>query len=145
MAISALPKNWTAPVPSTSRLTPPISARPLLPVSQSYLTYVHLHTTHNLDFAAHDAHHASIQASLPSGDVVEDDLGVGDEEETDELLNLDPKEWKKQDHYAVLGLSHLRYKATAAQIKIAHRKKVLKHHPDKKAGSVSASNATTNG
>lgn len=24
----------------------------------------------------------------------EDDLGVGDERETDELLSLDPKEWK---------------------------------------------------
>jgi len=35
----------------------------------------------------------------------------------------------------VLGLSHLRYKATDDQIKIAHRKKVLKHHPDKKANS----------
>jgi DnaJ homolog subfamily C member 2 len=75
---------------------------------------------------------------------MEDDLGVGDEEETAELLALDPKEWKvckpkqtlylsiqsahshgdpsriqKQDHYAVLGLSHLRYKATDDQIKIA--------------------------
>ncbi|KZT59252.1 DnaJ-domain-containing protein, partial [Calocera cornea HHB12733] len=46
----------------------------------------------------------------------------------------DPKEWKKQDHYKVLGLSKFRYKATQDQIKIAHRKKVLKHHPDKKAG-----------
>ncbi|KAF8581814.1 DnaJ-domain-containing protein [Ramaria rubella] len=64
-----------------------------------------------------------------------DDLGVGDEEETVDLLLLDPKEWKKQDHYKVLGLSHLRYKATQDQIKIAHRKKVLKHHPDKKAGA----------
>ena len=70
---------------------------------------------------------------------VEDDLGVGDEEETEDLLTLDAKEWKvgiyfesiievvlitrfliqKQDHYAVLGLSHLRYKATDEQIKIA--------------------------
>lgn len=32
---------------------------------------------------------------------------------------LDPKEWKKQDHYEVLGLSALRYKATDDQIKIA--------------------------
>jgi DnaJ family protein C protein 2 len=37
-----------------------------------------------------------------------------------------------QDHYAVLGLSKYRYKATDEQIKRAHRKKVLKHHPDKK-------------
>ncbi|GJJ14566.1 hypothetical protein Clacol_008831 [Clathrus columnatus] len=64
-----------------------------------------------------------------------DDLGVGEEEETVDLLLLDPKEWKKQDHYKVLGLSHLRYTATEEQIKVAHRKKVLKHHPDKKAGS----------
>lgn len=40
-----------------------------------------------------------------------------------------------QDHYAVLGLSKYRYKATEDQIKRAHRKKVLKHHPDKKAAS----------
>lgn len=40
---------------------------------------------------------------------------------------------QEQDHYAVLGLSKYRYKATEEQIKRAHRKKVLKHHPDKKA------------
>lgn len=40
-----------------------------------------------------------------------------------------------QDHYAVLGLSKYRYKATDEQIKKAHRKKVLKHHPDKKAAA----------
>lgn len=40
-----------------------------------------------------------------------------------------------QDHYAVLGLSKYRYKATPDQIKRAHRKKVLRHHPDKKAAA----------
>jgi len=39
-----------------------------------------------------------------------------------------------------MGLSHLRYKATQDQIKIAHRKKVLKHHPDKKAGAAGQTN-----
>jgi DnaJ family protein C protein 2 len=34
-----------------------------------------------------------------------------------------------------LGLSKYRYKATEDQIKRAHRKKVLRHHPDKKAAS----------
>ncbi|EEB07967.1 zuotin [Schizosaccharomyces japonicus yFS275] len=58
-----------------------------------------------------------------------------DEPEDPEMLRADPKEWKKQDHYAVLGLSKYRYKATFEQIKKAHLKKVLKHHPDKKASS----------
>jgi DnaJ family protein C protein 2 len=40
-----------------------------------------------------------------------------------------------QDHYAVLGLSKYRYRATEDQIKRAHRKKVLRHHPDKKAAA----------
>ena len=70
----------------------------------------------------------------------EDDLGVEDEEEPQELLNLDPKDWKvrllfswkffcplltcffyrqKQDHYAVLGLTHVRSTASLERIKIA--------------------------
>lgn len=40
-----------------------------------------------------------------------------------------------QDHYAVLGLSKHRWRATPDQIKRAHRKKVLRHHPDKKAAA----------
>jgi DnaJ family protein C protein 2 len=52
---------------------------------------------------------------------------VGDEPESKELLLLDPKEWKKQDHYEVLGLSALRYKATDDQIKIARAFSFLLH------------------
>ncbi|KAM4749534.1 dnaJ homolog subfamily C member 2 [Rhinophrynus dorsalis] len=48
------------------------------------------------------------------------------------LKTLDPKDWKNQDHYAVLGLKNLRYKATQKQIKAAHKAMVLKHHPDKR-------------
>ncbi|WWC73841.1 uncharacterized protein I206_107813 [Kwoniella pini CBS 10737] len=59
--------------------------------------------------------------------------GLGEEEEPSHVLSQDPKEWKKQDHYAVLGLGHLRYKAHDEHIRIAHRRKVLRHHPDKKA------------
>ena len=43
-----------------------------------------------------------------------------------------------QDHYAVLGLSRHRYRATESQIKTAHRKKVLRHHPDKRAATGSS-------
>ncbi|KAJ1896060.1 Zuotin [Coemansia sp. IMI 209127] len=63
-------------------------------------------------------------------------LSVGDEEdeeESEELLLSDPKQWKDQDHYEVLGLSKLRYRATLDDIIKNQRKKVLRHHPDKKA------------
>ncbi|KAI9098043.1 hypothetical protein DFS34DRAFT_714420 [Phlyctochytrium arcticum] len=54
-----------------------------------------------------------------------------DEPESARLLKSDPLKWKEQDHYAVLGLSKLRYKANDDDIKRAYRRKVLKHHPDK--------------
>ncbi|TPX37643.1 hypothetical protein SmJEL517_g00590 [Synchytrium microbalum] len=54
------------------------------------------------------------------------------DDETDDLLMSDPDNWKDQDHYRILGLSKLRYKATEDDIRRAYRKKVLKHHPDKK-------------
>uniref|UniRef100_A0A3Q3AIN2 Uncharacterized protein n=1 Tax=Kryptolebias marmoratus TaxID=37003 RepID=A0A3Q3AIN2_KRYMA len=42
-------------------------------------------------------------------------------EEHPMLRTLDPKDWKNQDHYAVLGLPHLRYRATQRQIKAARK------------------------
>jgi DnaJ family protein C protein 2 len=47
------------------------------------------------------------------------------------LSSLCPKTWRDQDHYKVLGLSKLRYRATPGQIKTAYRQKVLRYHPDK--------------
>lgn len=64
-----------------------------------------------------------------------DDDGEISEPEDPLMLQRDPKDWRGQDHYAVLGLSKYRWKATDEQIKRAHRKKVLKHHPDKKAAA----------
>ncbi|KAK9366357.1 DnaJ domain-containing protein [Lipomyces kononenkoae] len=68
---------------------------------------------------------------------VVDEEAVSDDEEPEDpvMLSRDPKDWKGQDHYKVLGLSRYRYRATDEQIRKAHRKKVLKHHPDKKAAS----------
>ncbi|KIH54841.1 DnaJ domain protein [Ancylostoma duodenale] len=58
------------------------------------------------------------------------------------LMKLDPNDTKNQDHYKVLGLSKLRFKATMAEIRTcfcvilvnlsSDRAKVLKYHPDKK-------------
>ncbi|XP_057470136.1 uncharacterized protein LOC130759073 [Actinidia eriantha] len=42
-------------------------------------------------------------------------------------------EGQQQDHYALLGLSHLRYLATEEQIRKSYRETALKHHPDKQA------------
>ncbi|KAG9313729.1 hypothetical protein JVU11DRAFT_6082 [Chiua virens] len=136
--LPALAPSWVAPDPSMAAKTlAPIVQRKLIPAGSAYLAHVR-RTLHNLSFDAHDKlieqDRLRTEALYLDGLNGEDDLGVGDEAESPEMLLLDPKEWKKQDHYQVLGLSHLRYKATPEQIKIAHRKKVLKHHPDKKAG-----------
>ena len=39
--------------------------------------------------------------------------------------------WKKNDHYKLLGLDHLRRKATKDDIIKAYRKATVKYHPDK--------------
>jgi len=67
--------------------------------------------------------------------VEDEDDGEISEEEDPLMLQRDAKDWRGQDHYAVLGLSKYRWKATDDQIKRAHRKKVLRHHPDKKAAA----------
>ncbi|XP_049877394.1 dnaJ homolog subfamily C member 2 [Pectinophora gossypiella] len=54
------------------------------------------------------------------------------DDDVEYLRSLDPKDWKNQDHYAVLGMKTLRNKATDDDIKRAYRQKVLKHHPDKR-------------
>ncbi|CAH2275733.1 dnaJ homolog subfamily C member 2 [Pelobates cultripes] len=79
----------------------------------------------------------SVSASFQE---LEDEKESSEESEDEEyqleefplLKTLDPKDWKNQDHYAVLGLKNLRYKATQKQIKAAHKAMVLKHHPDKR-------------
>lgn len=55
------------------------------------------------------------------------------------MLMLDPNNWKDFDHYKVLGLSKLRWKASSIDIKNAYRKKVLLYHPDKSKKSTGLS------
>ncbi|WOL20717.1 hypothetical protein Cni_G29523 [Canna indica] len=40
---------------------------------------------------------------------------------------------KQKDHYALLGLGHLRFLATEEQIRKSYRETALKHHPDKQS------------
>lgn len=69
--------------------------RRLLPVGPAYLAHAR-RKVHDLTFEAHDKHEEERNrlAGGSSSDEIIDDLGVGDEEEDEDLLSLDPKEWK---------------------------------------------------
>ncbi|XP_063540353.1 dnaJ homolog subfamily C member 2 [Cydia strobilella] len=79
----------------------------------------------NIKCHGEDALFETSTANEKSEEVVFDD-------DVEYLRSLDPKEWKQQDHYAVLGMKQLRYRATDDDIKRAYRQKVLRHHPDKR-------------
>ena len=78
--------------------THPSGHRTLLPVGPAYLTHLRVSLHHAYSFSSLDKHLTAERerlAALHGDDVAgEDDLGVGDEEETQELLKSDPKEWK---------------------------------------------------
>ncbi|EYE96048.1 putative ribosome associated DnaJ chaperone Zuotin [Aspergillus ruber CBS 135680] len=74
-----------------------------------------------------------IQAQNTAKKTEEDEDDDISDSEDPMLLSREAKDWKSQDHYAVMGLAKHRWRATPDQIKRAHRKKVLRHHPDKKA------------
>ncbi|UXI17176.1 UDP-galactose translocator [Sarcoptes scabiei] len=88
----------------------------------------------------------SIEENVASSDVTEsindDDLKTNDSQFDDEqscdnyIKNLDPKDWKNQDHYKVLALSKKRIDATESEIKKSYRKIVLRHHPDKQGQNI---------
>ncbi|ORY38610.1 hypothetical protein BCR33DRAFT_741472 [Rhizoclosmatium globosum] len=60
-----------------------------------------------------------LEAALRGSDDADADDWV-DEPETKEFLkSINPDNWKKQDHYAILGITRLRWKATDADIKTA--------------------------
>ncbi|KAG7105822.1 Zuotin like protein [Verticillium longisporum] len=86
-------------------------------------------------FLAH-ARRARHKRTFSEDDRIQAQEAVKNVEAEDPMdLARDAKDWKNQDHYQVLGLSKYRWKATEDQIKRAHRKKVLKYHPDKKAAA----------
>ncbi|RUS72161.1 hypothetical protein EGW08_020077 [Elysia chlorotica] len=89
---------------------------------------------HRRAHSQHSHSHHSIEGGSSSSESEEEEEEEDQFDEEDEslLLRLDPREWKKQDHYAVLGLSKLRHRASDDQIKRAYKQKVLTHHPDKR-------------
>ncbi|EDV29708.1 uncharacterized protein TRIADDRAFT_12520, partial [Trichoplax adhaerens] len=67
-------------------------------------------------------------------------LCIEDEISEDYLASLDPREWKSQDHYSILGLKSLRFRASEEQIKRCYKQTVLKYHPDKSTREVGRNN-----
>jgi DnaJ family protein C protein 2 len=131
LPLPVLPAGWTAEkdfkvVGSLSSAT----QRSIEPVGPHFLAHAR-RARHKRTFSEDDR----IQAQENVKKVEDDDAGEISEPEDPQMLLRDAKDWKGQDHYAVLGLSKYRWKATEEQIKRAHRKKVLRHHPDKKAAA----------
>ncbi|KAF9922368.1 hypothetical protein BGZ65_009652 [Modicella reniformis] len=128
------PKSWSADKTSAfhGKITPPTKAT-IQPVGRHFLAHARRHI-HSRTFSEDEKVVSEAEAAAKGPiDADQDNTDIGDEPEDPAMLRRDPKEWKDQDQYAVLGLSNLRYKATEDQIRRAHRRKVLKHHPDKKA------------
>ncbi|KAF2084804.1 zuotin [Saccharata proteae CBS 121410] len=131
LPLPVLPAGWAAEkdfkaVGTLSSST----ARNVEPVGPHFLAHAR-RKRHRRTFSEDDR----IQAAQQVKKVEDEDDGDISEPEDQMMLQRDAKDWKNQDHYAVLGLSKYRWRATEDQIRRAHRKKVLRHHPDKKAAA----------
>ncbi|KAK1758290.1 DnaJ domain-containing protein [Echria macrotheca] len=133
LPLPALPEGWAAEkdFKPVSKITQErATQRTIEPVGPHFLAHAR-RARHKRTFSEDDR----IQAQERAKKVEDDNDSEISEPEDPMMLQRDAKDWKSQDHYKVLGLSRYRYKATEEQIKRAHRKKVLKHHPDKKAAA----------
>ncbi|CAN6652936.1 zuotin [Trichomonascus vanleenenianus] len=133
MSLPALPSDWTAPesFAAYAPFSSPVK-RSVEPVGPGFLAHAR-RTLRGRTWSEDERIQAEQNVKKVESNGDEDILE--DEPEDPDMLLQDPKQWKEQDHYAVLGLSKHRYKATEEQIRIGHRRKVLKHHPDKKAAA----------
>lgn len=99
----------------------------------------------NQEPAGHAFHDAALKlCGLFEEDVVTDDQSESSDDRGPAFMassdSYRSKSKKKsagksdqQDHYALLGLGHLRFLATEEQIRKSYRETALKHHPDKQA------------
>ncbi|KAK0656244.1 DnaJ domain-containing protein [Cercophora newfieldiana] len=133
LPLPSLPEGWSAEkdFKAVGKITQDrATQRTIEPIGPHFLAHAR-RARHKRTFSEDDR----IQAQERAKNVEEDNDSDISEPEDAMMLQRDAKDWKNQDHYKVLGLSRYRYKATEEQIKRAHRKKVLKHHPDKKAAA----------
>jgi len=131
LPLPVLPEGWAGEkdFKPIGHLSAPTN-RNIEPVGPHFLAHAR-RARHKRTFSEDDR----IQAEANVKKVEDEDEGEISEPEDAMLLQREAKDWKTQDHYAVLGITRYRWRATEEQIKKAHRKKVLKHHPDKKAAA----------
>ncbi|KAJ9380044.1 hypothetical protein DTO063F5_6832 [Paecilomyces variotii] len=131
LPLPALPAGWSADkdFKAVGTLSSAVQ-RNVEPVGPHFLAHAR-RKRHNRTFSEDER--ITAQENVKKVEDAEDD--EISEPEDPLMLSRDAKDWKGQDHYAVLGLSKYRWRATPEQIKRAHRKKVLRHHPDKKAAA----------
>ncbi|KAL4965302.1 putative ribosome associated DnaJ chaperone Zuotin [Aspergillus stella-maris] len=129
VTLPALTAGWTADkdFKAVGKLSA-VTQRNLEPVGPHFLAHAR-RKRHHRTFSEDER----IQAQQNVKKTEDDEDNEISEDEDPMMLQRDAKDWKGQDHYAVLGLTKYRWRASQDQIKRAHRKKVLRHHPDKKA------------
>ncbi|KAG0252939.1 hypothetical protein BG011_006640 [Mortierella polycephala] len=108
------------------------------PVGPQYLAHAR-RKVFNRTFSEDEEHMAETAATAAAAARLADEAENTHEFEIEpdhkDDLKRDAKDWKTQDHYRMLGLGKIRWRATRGMIKKAHRTKVLVHHPDKKSGA----------
>ncbi|KAF4508914.1 hypothetical protein G6O67_005239 [Ophiocordyceps sinensis] len=129
ITLPVLPGGWSADkdFKAVGRLSG-ATQRSIEPVGPHFLAHAR-RSRNNRTFSEDDR----IQAQENAKKIEDGDESDASEAEDPMMFQLQAKDWKSQDHYKILGLTKYRHKASEEQIKKAHRKKVLKHHPDKRA------------
>merc|ERR1711939_979139 len=107
-----------------STLSPPVN-RKIEPYGAAFLAYAR-RKRHGRTFSEDDR----IQAAAKAKRVEDDDDGEISEPEDPMMLARDAKDWRGQDHYAVLGLSKYRFRQQASAQK--NKKKIEKELAAKK-------------
>ena len=134
LSLPALTSDITVSITSGAKLTESVR-RPIEPVGKEFMHHA-TRTLRNHTWSEFEKIQAEQNVQKVDESNVDPDELLFDTELADEtLLAHDARDWKTADLYAAMGLSKLRYNATENQIIKAHRKQVVKYHPDKQSAS----------
>ncbi|CAI4495893.1 AMP_1a_G0023390.mRNA.1.CDS.1 [Saccharomyces cerevisiae] len=133
-SLPTLTSDITVEVNSSATKTPFVR-RSVEPVGKFFLQHAQ-RTLRNHTWSEFERIEAEKNVKTVDESNVDPDELLFDTELADEdLLTHDARDWKTADLYAAMGLSKLRFRATESQIIKAHRKQVVKYHPDKQSAA----------